>query len=146
MDTLRVSTIRTTPWLLIACAAGVCLALAFLPLSTTGAWASSTDAPRDLHLVVDENGFVERLAWSAPEIGPEPTTYDVNYHFANVDPRFAEVFRSTPDSQLVAAESFGRFVECSAGHDPSNEWVVWVTHPTQDGASEPSNAVSMCFP
>ena len=126
------------------------LASALLVLSGASVAAGSeggpAPAPENLRLVVNGQGFVDRLEWDPPSVGSEPGLYDVNYRFANTGPIGEQVFWSTRDTFLDASSSFGRFVECTPQHRPDEEWVVWITYRTANGSSERSNQVSMCFP
>jgi len=122
------------------------VAVALAVLATASVAAQTAPAPEDLRLVVDGQGFIERLQWDPPADTADPARYDVNYRFASEDPNTAQVFWTTRNTHLTAAESFGSFVECEPGHHPSDEWIVWITYPTPAGPSQASNQVSMCFP
>jgi len=125
------------------------LGVLLIMVASATAWAADqgpAPSPENLRLVLDDQGFVDRLAWDPPVDAPDPTRYDVNYRFASEAPSTAQVFWTTRETQLTAAESFGRFVKCEAGHHPSDEWIVWITYPTSSGPSQASNQISMCFP
>lgn len=134
---------RRSIWITVA------LVLASLAAAISTASAASqgpAPAPEDLRLVLDQQGFVDRLDWSPPADGSEPSRYDVNYRFGGEDPATAQVFWSTTDTSLKASESFGRFVECTPDHHPSDQWIVWITYSTSSGESLPSEQITMCFP
>lgn len=133
---------------LMALLAGTALAV---PMALLGAAPAAGDdgaapPPENLQVVVDESGTVDRLEWDPPADGSEPAVYEVNYRFANVGPLGEQVFWWTRDTFLESSWTFGHFVECTPGHHPSEEWIVWITYRTADGTSERSNRVSMCFP
>lgn len=136
---------------MISVLAGMALAV---PVALLGAGPAASDnsaapAPENLRIVVNDQGFVDRLEWDPPSDGTEPAFYDVNYRFANDGPGGEQVFVWTTDTFLAAwggRGAFGRFVECTPQHYPADEWIVWITYPTPTGPSERSNQVSMCFP
>jgi hypothetical protein len=100
-------------------------------------------APRNLRLIFNDAGVVERLEWDPASGGDGNLTYSFNYRFGSQS-NF-DVFFTTSQTFVDILSEIGPFVECTPASHPGDTFIVRIQAHAQGQVSPPSEEVAMCF-